>query len=106
MADVKVVKLAEFGNSLGTREFGKELREKTLSLIKEGHKVLFDFSNISIISSALADELFGLLLIELGEDEFKNNIKVNKFDNEEVKNLILLIINRALDFRKKSLNPT
>jgi hypothetical protein len=85
MSDFKTIKLSDFGKSLGTREFGKELREQVVSFIKGGNRVLFDFSNINIISSAFADELFGKLFVELGESVFKDNIKVNKFDNEEAK---------------------
>ena len=104
MDNSEVIKLSDFGQSMGTREFGKELREKVLSFVQKGHRVLFDFSNISIISSAFADELFGKLFIELGEGGFKNNIKVNRFDNEDAQKMILLIINKSIEFRKD--NPT
>jgi|GEM_PF-1338555 len=102
MKKTEIIQLSKFGNSMGTREFGRELREKSLELIKNGAGIIFDFSSINIISSAFADELFGKLFLELGEEAFKNNIRINKFDNEETRNLIILIINKAVDFRKNS----
>lgn len=105
MSDIEVLKLSEYGKSVGTRELGTQIREKVLSIIKTSHQVLFDFSSISIISSAFADELFGKLYDELGETAFKNYVKVNKFDNEETKKLILLIINKGISFRKDNPSP-
>lgn len=103
-SDIKVIKLSDFGASLGTREFGKRIREDAISFVRKGQKVIFDFSHITIISSAFADELFGKLFVEFGEEVFKNHIKVNMFDNEEVKSLVSLIINKSIDFRKRELD--
>lgn len=100
MADIDVIKLSEYGKSVGTRELGAQIREKVLPIIKSNRQILFDFSGISIISSAFADELFGKLYAELGEVIFKDNVRVNRFDNEETKKLILLIINKSISFRK------
>ena len=96
----KIVNLYEYGSSMGTRELGCKIRKETLSLIEDGFCVFFDFSDIKIISSAFADELFGKLYVELGEQIFKDKVKVNNFDDEESKNVILLIINKGIMFRK------
>jgi hypothetical protein len=103
MSNVEEIKLSEFGKSVGTRELGAQIRDRMLPIIKNGGQVLVDFSSISIISSAFADELFGKLFVELGEMAFKDHVKVNRFDNEETKKLILLIINKSISFRKASL---
>lgn len=79
------IKLSQYGKSLGTREIGKELRNNVLNAVRNGRKVLFDFSDIEIISSAFADELFGKLFMELGENAFKANIRINNFKNDEAK---------------------
>jgi hypothetical protein len=104
MSNIEVIKLCEFGKSVGTRELGAQIRERILPIIKNGDQVLIDFSSISIISSAFADELFGKLFAELGETNFKDHIKVNRFDNDETKKLILLIINKSISFRKNNLS--
>jgi len=102
MPEVKVINLNKFGSSMGTRELGSSIREEVLSLIKQGNNLLFSFSGVSVISSAFGDELFGKLFIELGEEEFKNKIKVNNFDNEESKKIILLVINNGIAYRRNN----
>lgn len=99
--DVKIMSLAEFGTSVGTRELGGHVRQQVLSFIERGSRVLFSFKGISIISSAFADEVFGKLFITLGEDKFKETIKINDFDNEDQKNLILLIVQKGILYRKQ-----
>lgn len=107
MNELKVIKLSDLGQSLGTRELGREIRENALiSIKKENAKIFFDFSNVHIISSAFADELFGKLFNDLGRDVFLNNVKINKFTNGEDKKMILLIIKRALEFRNTQAHNT
>ena len=105
--DLETIKLSTFGSSIGTRELGREIRERALSFVKnEKKKVLFDFSDVHVISSAFADELFGKLFIELGKDLFKDAVKVNRFSNDEDQKVILLIIRKALEFRSTSQHPS
>lgn len=104
MEKIKTINLSDFGKSMGTRELGNKIRNDILSFLKDNSQVLFDFSNIDIISSAFADELFGKLFNEIGEEAFKNKVKINNFSNEEAKKLILLIINKAIAFRKTILS--
>ena len=101
MNDTVVIRLAEHGSSLGTRELGNEIREKVTVLVKsEGKKVLFDCTGVHVLSSAFADELFGKLLSKLGKENFLASIKVNKFDSEEDRKVILLVIRKALEYRE------
>ncbi len=100
--EIETIKLSEFGSSLGTRELGRKIREDVLSRVREQKRVLVNFKGVHIISSAFADEIFGKLFIDLKDSKFKESIKINGFDNEEDKNLILLIIQKAIDFRKSN----
>lgn len=104
MMEVKIVHLNKYGSSMGTRELGNSIREEVLSLVKQGDNIRFDFAGVSLISSAFADELFGKLFVELGEHAFRDRIKVNNFDNDGSKEVILLAINKSIAFRKS--NPT
>jgi hypothetical protein len=102
---IEIIKLSPFGASIGTRELGREIRDKAISFIKnDKKKVLFDFSDVHLISSAFADELFGKLFVELGKELFKESVKVNMFTNDEDRRVILLIIKEALDFRNSPQN--
>ncbi|MBF0595588.1 MAG: STAS-like domain-containing protein [Candidatus Omnitrophica bacterium] len=98
--NVQVIRLADFGQSVGSRDLGGQLRAKVESLIAEGARVLFSFKGITIISSAFADEVFGKLFIELGENKFKESVTVNDFDSPDQKNLIMMIIKKGISFRR------
>ena len=98
--EVSIIKLLDFGSSLGTRDLGRKIREHSLFLIQKQKRIMFDFHGVHLISSAFADEIFGKIFLDLGEAEFRENIRINGFDNNEDKNLILLIIQKAIDFRK------
>lgn len=100
MSEIKTIQLNKYGSSMGTRELGGSIRDEALDLIRGGSVVLFNFFGVSIISSAFADELFGKLYIELGEEVFKNKVKINSFSDDDSKKLILLIINKGIAFRK------
>jgi len=95
------VNISKYGDSVGPREIGKEIRERAIAHLKEGKKILFSFRGVHLISSGFSDELFGLLFAEIGEDKFKNEIKINEFDNDNDKNIIIAAIIRALEYRKK-----
>ena len=96
------IKLGQYGKSMGTRVLGKEIREKIVSVINYGGRVFFDFTDVSVISSAFADELFGTPYNKLGENIFKKSIKINNFDNEEIKRFILAVIEKSINFRKQT----
>jgi hypothetical protein len=102
MSEVVKIKLSNYGNSLGTRDVACNLRHDALEQIHRGNRVLFDFSDIEIISSGFSDELFGKLYKSLGEKRFYAEVKLNGFSTESSMNLIMLIIKRSLEFRKLS----
>ena len=93
--------LSQHGSSLGPRDLGAEIRENILSLLKnKDAKILISFKGVHIISSAFADEVFGKLFVELGEEKFKSTIKINGFDTEEERVITLSIINKGIAFRR------
>ena len=98
----KIIQLKKYGSSMGTRELGESIRERALKAITNGSSVVFNFSGVSVISSAFADELFGKIFKELGEEVFKNKIRVNNFDDEESKKVISFLINKSISFRRST----
>lgn len=63
----------DYGTDFGTRDMGQKLREKLLSLIKSGEKVVFDFTGVNVVSNAFADECIAKLLLEMPLDELKQH---------------------------------
>ena len=100
--EIHIIKFSEFGSSLGTRDLGRKIREDVVTLIQNQKRIMFDFHGVQLISSAFADEIFGKIFSDLGEEKFRESIKINGFDNDEDKSLILLIIQKAIDFRRNN----
>jgi hypothetical protein len=53
--------------------------------------ITFDFSDVSVISSSYADEVFGKLLLEMGENNFQ---KLCRFSNLDT--TVKLLVDRAV----------
>ena len=100
MSEAVIIKMIDYGESVGSRELGREIRQKAAVLLKEEKGIFFDFFGVHIISSAFADELFGKLFGQIGREQFKEHIKINRFSNEEDRQVILLLIKKAIDFRE------
>lgn len=101
MHNIVTIKLSEFGSSLGSRELGVQLRGRAEGALKKGEKVLVDFQGVHVISSGFADELFGKLWRSVGRQSFKENLKINGFDNEQEKKMALSLIQSSINFREQ-----
>ena len=63
-----------------SREGGAYIRNKLETLLKDGKSIVVDFSDVSLISSSFADEVFGRLFVNLGPVAFANRIHLRKID--------------------------
>lgn len=61
-----VLNFSDFGESLGTRKLGSEIRKGVILNISAQGKIVFDFRGIDVISNSFADECFGKLIDEIG----------------------------------------
>lgn len=104
MSNVICMNLLEYGKSLGPREIAAKLRAEALACINRGDRIKFGFKDIEIISSGFADELFGKLFLEIGENEFHNKIKFNGFSTEQNKDVIMSIIKKSITFRRQEMS--
>lgn len=86
---MKRVRLSEFGNTLSTRELGKEV-SKQVDFSTPG-EVILDFQDVRMINSSFADELIGKNAKELRFDTFKRKVKI-----ENATENIRLVIRKAL----------
>lgn len=70
-----LIRFEEHVDLISSRQGGKFAKEKFQPLIKTAtpsNKVVFDFSGVTSISSSFADEFFGMLIAEMGFNEFKS----------------------------------
>ena len=61
-----------FGENLGTRPFGKRVREQLLPLLQGNEKVILDFTGVNVVSNSFADECIAKLLLEMSLAELKS----------------------------------
>jgi STAS-like domain of unknown function (DUF4325) len=64
----------EHGEVLGGRVLGEEVRVKVARLVEEGEVVTLDLDGVVAVSPSFADEVFGKLPAEVGDEhiEFVN----------------------------------
>src|SRR6266403_4200064 len=70
-SDEIVFKVNDELSTFGSRDAGKQARNKIENLMDRGRaSITFDFSEIHLISSSFADEVFGKMFVALGPIKF------------------------------------
>jgi anti-sigma regulatory factor (Ser/Thr protein kinase) len=83
-----ILSLKTESHSFGSREAGRGIKNKILALANSGSsKLIVDLSDVALISSSYADEVFGKVFVELGPMAFMSKIQVIG-SNQVVKQLI------------------
>ncbi len=96
-----IFKLNKWGDFLGTRELGVEIRQEIINILKINSSVTIDFEGINMISHSFADEFVGKLVGELTSNIFKDKIRFSKVA-PEIAPIIRYVINSHLKpFPKK-----
>ncbi|MDD9819937.1 MAG: STAS-like domain-containing protein [Nitrospira sp.] len=86
-------KLVDESQSFGSRVAGKPVRTKLLNLygMHSSGKISIDLSNVPIMSSSFADEVFGKLFFEVGAVGF-----MRRFELMNVEDIVRHIIDKAI----------
>jgi hypothetical protein len=76
--DELVLRMKDEADSFGSRKAGLPLRNKLRNLIdmNPGYKVVVDMSDVPLVSSSFADEVFGKLFVELGAIRFMRALDI------------------------------
>lgn len=88
--------LNSYGNNLGTRIIGQEIREKIAQNMNNNEITILNFENIEIISDACADEIFTKLITSYGVESFKQLTRFKSY-NKNVGIIVLNKINYAIN---------
>jgi anti-anti-sigma regulatory factor len=76
-----VFKVANEVEGFGSREYGRRARHKIDNiLIDKTSAIIFDFTDVPLISSSFADEVFGKLFLDLGVMEFMRRCSFQAVD--------------------------
>lgn len=84
-----IVKLKEFGESLGSRVLGKEV-SNMINFEKEDETIL-DFEDVKMVTSSFADEVVGKNCAKLGLHNFFKKVQIVN-SSEQIK----LILKKAI----------
>lgn len=84
-----IVRLKEFGASLGSRVLGKEV-SNMINFEKED-KIILDFDEVKMITSSFADEVIGKNCVKLGLHNFFKKVQIAN-SSEQIK----LILRKAI----------
>lgn len=70
-----VLKLAEWGEFLGTRQLGEQIRREIEALLDQGQNVVVNCNGVGMVSHSFADESIGKLAAKLGMETFQHKIR-------------------------------
>jgi hypothetical protein len=66
-----VIQFKNISTNLGTRISGAEVREQIIGHLNNGEKLVFDFSDVEVVSNSFADECFAKLIFNFEMDKIK-----------------------------------
>lgn len=84
-----IVKLRDFGTSLGSRALGKEV--SNLINFEKEQEIVLDFQDVKMLTSSFADEVVGKNCIKLGLHNFFKKVQIVN-SSEQIK----LILKKAI----------
>jgi hypothetical protein len=84
-----IVKLSEFGKSLGSRVLGKEV--SNLIDFEKEQEIVLDFQDVKMVTSSFADEVVGKNCAKLGLHNFFDKVQIIN-TSEQIK----LILKKAI----------
>lgn len=61
----------DYGENLGTRQLGSQVRERLMPLLKGGDVVVLDFTGVNVVSNSFADECIAKLLLTMSLAKLK-----------------------------------
>ncbi len=82
------------GTDLTSRRSASEKRKQIDQEINNGNLVSVDLSEVIMMSEAYADELFGIIAINLGVDEFATKIRLLNVSDTVLKSIAIVIRRR------------
>ena len=81
------IKLAQFGQRLGTRQEGRRAHDvllRALAALPPGGRLVVDLSGMEVLSGSFADEALASLLSELRDGELPDRYLLIRADDEEL----------------------
>lgn len=91
----ETIELKRFDKMLLTRDRGERVRTKAERALAAGQDVVFDFSEVDVVTPSFADEVFGDLAVALGKESLRARIRV-VHASKEVRHLLAVVVANRL----------
>jgi hypothetical protein len=95
---MSTLKLREFGDFLGSRHLGHDIRERLTALLLRGEDVVVDFDGVSMVTQSFADEAFGKLARDVGVEPFCKHVTLQSVTPDVAPLLRHVLARRAPHF--------
>ncbi len=86
--------LCNYGDQLTTRDIGAVIRTEIAKQVEEGN-VVIDFEGIVGITQSCADEMVGVLVLNLGFEVFKDKVTFANASND-IKSVIKYVVRQRI----------
>lgn len=101
MVNTFTIKFSKYGSVLTTRRLGREIRTTQIeNRLRSNHRIVFDFSEVDLVTHSFADECFGKLLEDFDLVFVKSTTTFESY-NKKVKIQIIRVINHNLELNNK-----
>ncbi|MFC3679394.1 STAS-like domain-containing protein [Bacterioplanoides pacificum] len=80
---------------LSSRPYGASIRREWVSMLEAGNCILVDCSEVDSISDSFADELFGILSVELTPETLCEAVKLSNISDSCLQTIAEAIQERA-----------
>jgi len=86
--------LKEYGTDLSNRFCGSELRSRVVASAETGIPQIIDFEGVRTLSESFADELFAVIVEELGSDWFRQHLRLVNLTPEIRRTILQTVLDR------------
>lgn len=97
---MEIIRVRDWGESLGSRALGTQIRKEVASHLDQGQTVRLDFTEVRLASPSFVDELVGKLFLQRDEAELKQKLKITGASPE-----IRALVRRMISERLKQMEP-
>lgn len=98
-------RISDLGTDLSNRQGAASLRARIISATAESAEaVALDFTGVRTISDSFADELFGVLAIELGPEWIRSHLSITNL-SPDIRQTILEAVQFRIDRQEEQPAP-
>lgn len=96
-----MIKLSEWGTTLGTRKVGEDVRKVLLKEMERSlQPIQVSFKDVFMVSTSFADECFGKLIVAIGPEQFKQAFSIVELEDKMIKSVLNSTVKQRISLAK------